>query len=210
MIVHPQAFRRQMAWLKRLGYQGMSLREAVPYIQGERTGKVAAISFDDGFANVLENAAPILQEHGFTATNFIVANNIGSRNSWDRVLGVATADCMTIDQLKEWAALGHEVGSHTLDHVHLTQVDDDEAARQMRQSRQALEDLTGYPVQGFAYPYGEHVQKHRRMVREAGFSYAVTTERRRSRVGDDVFGLPRLTIRRNDTWLQFIAKCTMR
>jgi peptidoglycan/xylan/chitin deacetylase (PgdA/CDA1 family) len=210
MMVHPDAFRRQMGWLRRLGYQGLSLREALPYIEGKRTGKVAAITFDDGFVNVLENAAPILREHGFTATNFIVVNQIGGWNNWDADLGVAPADCMTVGQLRQWAALGHEIGSHTLDHVHLTQTADGEVARQMRQSRQALEELAGGPITGFAYPYGEHGREHRIMAREAGFSYAVTTERRRVRAGDDMFGLPRLTVRRNDTWLHFVAKCVTR
>lgn len=86
MVVHPEAFRRQMEWLKKLGIQGVSLREAMPYIRGEKAGKVAAITFDDSYANVHENALPVLQEFGFTATNFVVANQIGGSNVWDAPL----------------------------------------------------------------------------------------------------------------------------
>lgn len=209
MMVHPDAFRRQMAWLKRLGYQGLSLREALPYIEGRKTGKVAAITFDDGFLNVLENAAPVLQQHGFTATNFFVGNQIGGSNVWDQPLGVAPAPCMNADQLRQWAALGHEVGAHTLDHVHLAQTPDDEAMRQILQSRLILEDMLGDAVTSFCYPYGEHTSAHRHMARNAGFTHAVTTQRRRAQTGDDPFGMPRLTIRRNDTALHFIKKCVM-
>ncbi len=48
MIVHPDRFRQQMAWLKRLGYRGLSVRDAIPYIYGGKQGKVAVITFDDG------------------------------------------------------------------------------------------------------------------------------------------------------------------
>lgn len=210
MMVHPDAFRRQMAWLKRLGYQGLSLREAIPYIEGRKTGKVAAITFDDGFLNVLENAAPVLAEHGFTATNFFVSNQIGGSNVWDQPLGIAHTPCMSADQLRHWASLGHEVGAHTLDHAHLAQISDEEAMRQIHGSKQAIEAILGETITSFCYPYGEHTMAHRDMAREAGYTHAVTTERRRARSHDDPFGIPRTSIRRNDTWLHFIRKCMSR
>jgi peptidoglycan/xylan/chitin deacetylase (PgdA/CDA1 family) len=209
MIVHPDRFRRQMRWLKRLGYKGLSLRDALPYIGGQEQGKVAIITFDDGFSSVYENALPVLQEHGFTATNFFVPNQIGGRNEWDIPLGVLPAPCMSVSQMREWAALGHEVGAHTLDHVHLPDVAPDEAERQIAGSRDVLQDILGSPVTSFAYPYGHENAGLREMVQEAGFTHAVTTERRKTQPRDDDFGLPRLTIRRNDTWLHFLKKCVM-
>ncbi|PYE88200.1 polysaccharide deacetylase family protein [Phyllobacterium leguminum] len=207
MIVHPDRFRSQMRWLKRLGYKGLSLRDAVPYIEGRAHGKVAVITFDDGFRNVYENALPVLQEHGFTATNFFVANQIGGQNEWDIPIGIQPTPCMSPTQLREWAALGHEVGAHTLDHVHLPDVPLKEAKRQIGGSRDVLQDILGAPVTSFAYPYGDENARLRDMAREVGFTHAVTTERRKTLPSDDSFGLPRLTIRRNDTWLHFLKKC---
>ncbi|MBB3611144.1 peptidoglycan/xylan/chitin deacetylase (PgdA/CDA1 family) [Rhizobium sp. BK602] len=207
MAVHPQAFHRQMAWLKRLGIQGLSLREALPYIQGIKTGKVAAITFDDSYANVYENALPILQEFGFTATNFVVANQVGGSNVWDVPLGIAQAPCMSLEQLREWVRLGHEVGSHTLDHVHLPQVPMEEARRQIAQSRELLEDMLDEIVSSFCFPYGDEMPLDRVLAYEAGYSAATTTRRGRARQDDDPFGLPRATVRRNDSWLHFIRKC---
>jgi peptidoglycan/xylan/chitin deacetylase (PgdA/CDA1 family) len=210
MIVNPDAFRRQMKWLKRLGYRGLSLREAMPYIRGEKTGKVAAITFDDGFLNVYEKALPVLQEHGFTATNFFVANQVGGRNAWDIPFPGGAAPCMSVDQIREWAALGHEVGSHTLDHVHLPQVAFGEARKQIAQSREKLQDMLGEAVTSFCYPYGEENADMRTLVSDAGYDYATTTKRRRAREGDDPFGLPRLTIRPHHTWLDVLRKCLTR
>lgn len=206
MTVHPDRFGNQMAWLKRLGYQGLSLKDALPYIYGGKEGKVAVITFDDGFDNVFRNALPILQEHGFTATNYFVANQIGGFNLWDQKIGVARADCMGVAEMREWAALGHEVGSHTLDHINLSTANDTDAEVQIRQSREKIEDLLGQEVISFAYPYGGETARTREIVAQAGYKYATTTEKRRAKATDDPFGIPRLTIRRNDIWLQFLRK----
>lgn len=207
MAVHPEAFHSQMAWLKRLGVQGLSLREALPYIQGAKTGKVAAITFDDSYANVYENALPVLQEFGFTATNFVVANQVGGSNVWDIPNGVARAPCMSLEQLRKWVALGHEVGSHTLDHVHLPQLPMQEARRQISHSRELLEDMLDEIVSSFCFPYGDEMPLDRVLAYEAGYSAATTTRRGRARGDHDPFGLPRATVRRNDSWLHFIRKC---
>lgn len=209
MVVHPAAFRRQMEWLKRLGIQGLSLRDAMPYIRGEKTGKVAAITFDDSYANVYENALPVLQEFGFTATNFVVVNQIGGSNVWDTPIGVAKAACMSVEQLRRWHSLGHEVGSHTLDHVHLSQLPMEEARRQITHSRELLEDLLDEGVSSFCFPYGDETPLDRVLAYEAGYSAATTTRRGRARPDNDPFDLPRATVRRNDSWLHFVKKCVV-
>ena len=207
MAVHPDAFFRQMRLLKRLGFQGLSLREALPYMDGKKAGRVVAITFDDSYANVHENALPVLQSCGFTATNFVVANQIGGRAEWDIPLGVPPADCMSLAQLREWAALGNEIGSHTMDHARLPDLSTEDAWAQIFQSRVALEHAVADEVSAFCFPYGDERAVHRKLAIEAGYSVATTTWRRRAVKSDDPFGLPRLTIRRNDSWLHFLKKC---
>lgn len=206
MFVHPKSFARQMSLLKRLGYTGLSLREAMPYIREEKKGRVVAITFDDGAANNLEIASPILRQHGFTATNYIVANYIGASNSWDRHLGVAEMPCMDEDGIRRWLADGHEIGSHTLDHVALNHVSEEEGRRQIAESRHKLADMFGVAVSSIAFPYGEHSQIHRDFARDAGYAWALTIHKRKAALRDDPFGLPRRTIRRDDTLLHFLRK----
>lgn len=204
--VHPDKFRSQMAWLKRLGYHGLSLRDAMPYIKGEKTGKVAVITFDDGFLNNYENALPVLSEFGFTATNYFVANQLGGSNVWDNAVGVPLSPCMSVAQMREWAALGHEVGAHTLDHVNLEKTPDDEARRQIAECKSKLEDMLGSEVTNFAYPYGGNLPIHREMCREAGYETATTTVHARARATDDPFGMPRVYVRRRDLSPKFIYR----
>lgn len=210
MYVSPASFRRQMWLLRRLGFQGLSLREAMPFIRGEKTGKVAAITFDDGFCNVHANALPVLQEFGFTATNFFVANQTGGSNEWDRPLGIAHAACMDERQIEDWLAAGNEVGSHSLDHRHLTAIGAEEARRQILSSKFRLEQITRQPVTSFSYPYGDCSPSVRSMVKDAGYAVATGTDKRRAQAQDDMTELPRWTIRRGDTLLHFLLKCLVR
>ena len=83
LTVEPAAFERHMLWLKRLGYQGLSMRDLLPYLRGERSGKVIGITFDDGYRNVHKNALPVLQALGFTATNYFVSRQIGGSHTLD-------------------------------------------------------------------------------------------------------------------------------
>lgn len=198
-----------MRLLKRLGFQGLSLKEAMPYIQGRKTGRIAVITFDDGLMSVHAHAMPVLDELGFSATNFFVANQTGGRNDWDSPQAKRAA-CMGPEEMRDWVAHGHEAGSHTLDHVHLTTISSEEAQKQIILSRHNLETMLGQPVLSFAYPYGDENRQIRGIVRNAGYHFAVTTRRGRARQDDNPYGLPRHSIRRNDSLLQFLAKCLLR
>lgn len=210
LFVHPDSFRRQMLCLKYLGYKGLSVRDAWPYLRGEEQGKVVVITFDDGFRNTLENAAPVLADCGFTATNYFVANQIGGSNVWDQGEGIPDTPCMNLMQMREWDALGHEVGAHTLDHVLLTKTTDSEALRQITESKLKLEDMLGGAVTNFCYPYGGNSQRHREMARNAGYQSAVTTVSRSSMPDDDIYGIPRLYIRYRHSLIEALLRIMLK
>jgi peptidoglycan/xylan/chitin deacetylase (PgdA/CDA1 family) len=210
LTVHPTSFRRQMRLMRGLGYQGLSMRELMPYLRGERTGKVFGITFDDGFRNVHQHALPVLVELGFTATNYFVSKQLDGSNAWDRELGVPSAALMSIAEMREWDKLGNEVGSHTLDHVNLPRISLDEARRQITESKDELEQLLGRAVTAFCYPYGSQESIHRQMAREAGYDNATVTERGLARGTDDPFGLPRVSVFCATDPLSFLRKCLTR
>jgi len=207
LTVAPENFARQMKWLKRLGFQGLSVGELAPYFSGCKVGKVVGITFDDGFRNVYEHALPALQAVGFTATNYFVSRQVGGHNAWDESIGIPYSPCMNETEIREWASLGHEVGAHTVDHVRLTQVDRTTARQQISASRKRLEDIAGRAVTSFSYPYGDVSWATRELVREAGFATATTTKRGRVRRNDDPLLLPRRIIRTADGWISLLRKC---
>lgn len=207
LTVHPASFRRQMIWLRRLGYRGLSMRDIMPYVRGERRGKVVGITFDDGYRNVYQNALPVLREVGFTATNYFVVHQLGGGNVWDYDEGVGHSDLMSRDEVLDWAGQGMEVGSHTLNHVRIPDIPPAEAQREIEASRNALEDLVQQPVTAFCYPYGAEDARARELVRLAGYTNATTTMPGLAHAGDDAFGLPRVMVARSTHILRFLQKC---
>ena len=83
--VTPAAFAAQMACLARLGWRGISLREAIGQQQqtGQWPERCAVLTFDDGFANFFDVAGPILNRFGFSATVFLITGHVGGFNDWD-------------------------------------------------------------------------------------------------------------------------------
>ena len=68
LYVLPRRFRMQMRMLKWMGYRGLSMSGLLPYLRGEKRGKVVGITFDDGYLDNLVHALPVLLEYGFQAT----------------------------------------------------------------------------------------------------------------------------------------------
>lgn len=206
LYVSPAAFARQMAMLALLGYRGLSMPAVLPYVTGEKAGKVVGITFDDGYSNNLFHALPVLQRHGFTATCYFVSQRLGRTNDWDAALGIAQTPLMNASQLRDWAAAGQDLGAHSRNHVRLNAVSDSVAREEIAASKAELEQLSGVPVRHFCYPFGEYSPQHVEMVREAGYDTATTTQRGRARMGDDLLQLPRAPVVRATTapglWLK--------
>lgn len=208
--VHPRRFANQMLLLKRLGYQGLSLRAGLPYIRGEKQGKVVIITFDDGYQNVFRYARPILNDLGFTATNFIVTELMGGINRWMLAKGSLKSPLMTAAEIRRWHAEGHEIGSHTLSHVYLSQEPPQEQRRQLYQSKEQLEALLGHPVISFCYPFGDLDAPAIEAVKAAGYQCAVGTHKGLARADDNLYALPRVSIIRSNHLLRFYQKALTR
>jgi peptidoglycan/xylan/chitin deacetylase (PgdA/CDA1 family) len=192
LVTPPERFRQEMQALARRGWRGVSMRELQPYLRGERRGKVVGLTFDDGFLNNMQ-ALPILQAFGFTATLFAIPGLVGGVNEWDRPAGIEIKPLMGREHLQAWLAAGMEIGSHTFNHVDLTECDAQQAHHEIDGSRQALEDLLGCEVESFCFPYGRLRDEHVDMVRAARYTSACTCEMRRVQSGTDLLRLPRLT-----------------
>jgi peptidoglycan/xylan/chitin deacetylase (PgdA/CDA1 family) len=206
LYVAPRSFARQMAWLKLLGYQGLCMSALEPYLSGERRGRVVGLTFDDGYANNLTHALPVLQRHGFSATCYGVSQLLGQTNVWDRAVGIRPAPLMTAAQLKAWVAGGQELGAHTRHHAHLNQCDPAQSELEIAGCKAELEAAVGAPVAHFCYPYGEFSDAHVAQARQAGFKTATTTVRGRCRAHQDTLRLARVPVVRSTTlatlWLK--------
>jgi peptidoglycan/xylan/chitin deacetylase (PgdA/CDA1 family) len=134
------------------------------------------ITFDDGYVNVLRHALEPLARAGLTAIQFLPANLLGRCNEWDVAQGEAPEPIMDVAQVRDWIAAGHDIGSHTLTHPFLTQIDLAQAREEVSASRKKLEDLFGRSITHFCYPYGDWNDSVRDLVQEAGYKTACTTQ----------------------------------
>ena len=194
LVVSPSAFARQMAFLKCLGYRGLSMGQLEPYLKGEQRGRVVGITFDDGYRNNAEHALPVLKKQGFSATCYALSGMLGERNSWDLENGVAQKPLMTIQDCRDWLQAGLEIGSHTRSHADLTRIDADAARDEIAGSRLELEDRLGCEVRHFCYPYGRFNPEHGAMAQQAGYRTATTMRRGRAHAGDDPYALRRIMV----------------
>lgn len=206
LYVTAAAFARQMSLLKLQGYQGLAMTELMPYLTGDKVGKVVGITFDDGYLNNLKHALPVLAKHGFSSTCYMVSQRVGQSNVWDLDSGVSPAQLMDGLALRQWVAGGQEVGAHTRHHVRLLKNNEDTNLNEIVGCKAELQDLSGVSVNHFCYPYGEYTLAHRDMVREAGYASATTTLRSRCLAGEDIYQLPRVPILRTTTLPSFWLK----
>src|SRR5690348_11174067 len=172
LYVHPRSFARQMALLRRLGYVGLSMSAAMPYLRGERQGRVVVITFDDGYADNLDNALPVLRDVGFSATCYIVSCALGRYNEWDDAKVGVRKPIMTVAQLRAWQLGGMEVGAHTRSHARLATRDDAQLRDEIAGCKADLENLLGVPVPQFCYPYGGHDARIVAAAQIAGYTAA--------------------------------------
>lgn len=193
LYVVERLFGRQLAELKAAGYTTGAYGR--PAEKTGNAGKRVVLTFDDGFANVLSYGLEPLARNGFRAIEFLVPGLLGKVNEWEVKQGEAPERLMDGAQVREWLAAGHEIGSHTVTHPHLTQIGRAQAREEIFASRKRLEDEFGAPVRHFCYPYGDWNPAVRDLVREAGYETACTTELGVNTAETPAYELKRITAR---------------
>jgi len=202
-------FRRQMWLLANGGFNVVGLDEALDGLSGARPWPPRAVllSFDDAYANFVEHVLPVLNEHGLPAVVYAISDWIGKRMQWaDASEGRVQSELMTAAQLREAQAAGITIGSHGMSHRKLAELAPSQQAIELRDSREALEDLLGQPVEHFCYPFGSIDRSSVRLACEAGYRSAMTCLRGAATRVDHPLLLPRKAISFGDNLLGFAWK----
>ncbi len=189
-VVQANDFLMQMNHLKGMGWRGVDVDQALLFHPG-----TTAITFDDGCETDLLVAAPILGELGFGATFYITTGFLGK-------LGY-----LTTQQLRELSSLGFQIGSHSMTHAYLSDLDDNGLRREILDSKVQLEQLIGKRVEHFSCPGGRYSRRSIEMARTAGYRTLSTSRSRMNSANADRFALGRIPVMRETTLRDFEALC---
>lgn len=185
LAVPPHLLAEQLSALAGAGYRLVGLGEAVDRLAAGETAKLAALTFDDGYANFLRAGVPVLAELGASATLYPTVGELGGPASWlGRWAGVF-GPLLSWPELREVAGAGIEIGNHGLLHHPLDVLPRTQLRRELTASHDLLEQQLQRRVRSFCYPHGYHDRVVRELVALAGHDHACEVGRRCYRPGED-------------------------
>ena len=203
----PERLQAQMRYLKRRNLRGVSLRELRRAATRSDARGLVGLTFDDGYEDFLQSALPILEACGFSATVFVVSGMLGQENDWEHYYEPKpNLRLLNAEGVREVAARGIEVGSHSISHPKLAGLEPGLLEWEVGESRRILEGLLDQPVEGFCFPYGSLDGAAVRAVRRGGYSYACAVYEEDEW---DEYALPRIPVSERDGLPRFAAKLSI-
>lgn len=158
-IVPPADFAQQMQALADSGYHTILPDQLNEYLTTgkELPTKPVMLTFDDTRLDQYTAALPELNKHGFKGVFFIMTVSLGRPGY------------MSKEQVKELSDKGHTIGSHTWDHKNVKTYTDTDWPVQIAKPSKQLQEITGKPIEYFAYPFGLWNKEAIPHLKEHGF-----------------------------------------
>lgn len=191
-FISARHFELQLKVLKLLGYTTITFRDLEKIgLENRFKKKYIILTVDDGYVNNYEFMFPLLAKYNMKAVIYVVAGL--DHNSWDVANhGEKKLPMMTELQVRELIRSGLiEIGSHTLTHPNLPTISPEQQVKEIKGSKEFLEQKYGINVTSFSYPYGELDKHVKKVVRDSGYTTAVSTNTGTGRFEDDLFDIRR-------------------
>ena len=180
-----------------------------------KKGKLyVAVTFDDGYQNMLENAIPELHIRKIPATLFIPTGHMGKLPTWRIYRNNEYYDdlVLTHEQLKEISEItaSHEplfkIGSHTVSHSNLTSISGEQLKDELATSKKQLEDILNKEIDSLAVPYGEYNKEVCEIARQVGYKKIFSANPDSSFNTIDMFVSGRTEVSPNDPFFVYRLK----
>ena len=200
--IKKKEFLKQIRYLKQQGYHFITLDEVVLYAQGKIsiTHPSVVFTFDDGYADLLDAAAPILAKEGIPATYYVISHP----ERVDRISLENNKPLLNKHGIAELATFpGSDIQGHTTGHWNVAAEDYFDLVDDVSEAKRILENVTKKKVSFFAYPWGSYSQQAIAALRQSGYISAVTADAGFIFPGQNLFLLPRIMVDRTHTIEQF-------
>jgi len=186
--VNEKSFEYQMNFIKRHGFEVISFNDLVNGIKAGHlfSRNTVVIQFDDGYEDNYTYAYPILKKYGYPAIVFLISDKIG------------TPGFLTWHEVKEMENDNFIAGAHTRHHSYLPILSTAEAQEEIAGSKKVIEDNLGHSIDYFCYPSGGFTPEIKKLVMDAGYKAAVTTNRGKGKFNTDLYELKRIHMNGTD------------
>ncbi|NOY29551.1 MAG: polysaccharide deacetylase family protein [Planctomycetes bacterium] len=205
--VAPAMFERQLAWMSAEGWNFVTMSQLREQYES-LPPKTVAITFDDGFLDNYTEALPLLKRYQAKATLYLLIdrhdNEWQTRRKAHHNSGeILREQKLSDDHVREMLDSGvFELGGHTIRHINLAAEDLATKTHEVVEGRHQLQEQFGVPVDSFAYPFGIYGDDDVQLVRQAGFTSAVTVEEGID-TDPDFMRLKRIKVSGKDRFLSF-------
>lgn len=169
--IDPKTFEKQV---EKISGQArfVSIEEALGALRGKKVaGPAVALTFDDGFRDVLE-ILPVTRKYRIPAAIFVLARPENTDHGQLRSQGTF----LDLSEIKKLYEEGWTIGCHSATHTDLKRLGQDELEEEVSGAKKMLESRLGIPIEYFAYPRGIFSETIVAAVRKAGYKAAFTTE----------------------------------
>jgi peptidoglycan/xylan/chitin deacetylase (PgdA/CDA1 family) len=141
----------------------------------EHGDRYVAVTFEDGYQNVVDNAVPELLKRRIPCTIFIVTDALGRVPNWIGYSPASGGPIINEEKLKSIPSDFVKIGSHTLTHPILPRLTEASARNEIVASRARLQDILKQEVDLLSFPYGAFNESIVQMSRQAGYRRVFTT-----------------------------------
>ena len=169
---------------------------------------LVAVTFDDAFESVLDNAIPILGKYNIPCTIFVPTACMGGPPNWEmETTADATERVAAPERLRNLPANIVAIGSHSVRHPHLSRLPATQVTRELEDSKLLLGSLLEREITTLAFPYGDYNSGVVTLCKDAGYKYVFTIEPEPIEIGRNDFVRGRVKADPSDGRLEFYLKC---
>jgi len=208
--ISPKRFAAHMEALAICGMNAVGIGEFIDWVEGKTDlpEKSFVITFDDGFRGVRDYALPVLEQHSWPATVFLVTDLIGEQDEWTQPFNPdgRTYPLLDAEEIRDMARRGISFHSHTCTHPSLPTLDDTALVDELSRSRTTLHQSFAFDSEYLAYPFG-HLNNHVEQVASSvGYRAAFSTQPGFNRRDVNRYRIRRLDVFGTDTPAMLLRK----